>query len=161
MLRIRLSRIGKTNYPHYSVVVTEKTNPAIDGNFLEKLGTYSPVGPTPSFSVDLDRSRHWISKGARPTDTVARLLQKQGLEGMDRFVDFKKQYQIQNEKTRAAAAAAAEAAAKPAAAPAPESAPEPEAQAEQAPEVIQQEEKSEEPPEPATPESATEEVVSS
>ena len=92
MLMIRLSRTGKRNAPHYSIVVTEKTNPASDGNFVEKLGYYNPTGEQPVFEVAMDRVKHWISVGARPTETVGRLLKNAGLDGMEKFVDFKKQY---------------------------------------------------------------------
>src|SRR5690606_40364431 len=88
MLMIRLSRTGKTNFPYYSIVVTEKTNPANDGNFLEKVGTYSPTKKALDF--EKDRIEHWIKHGARPTETLARLLNKKGMTGMDRFVDLKK-----------------------------------------------------------------------
>lgn len=101
MLRIRLSRTGKKNFPHYSVVVTEKTNPASDGNFVEKLGTYSPIGDNASLTVDHERAKYWVSVGAQPTETVARLLVKDGLAEMKKFVDEKKQYKKKNKKAPA------------------------------------------------------------
>lgn len=101
MLMIRLSRSGRTNTPHYSVVVTEKSNAAIDGNFLEKLGDYSPTKST--FTFDKDRVQHWISKGAHPSETLARMLHKQGMAGMDRFVDLKKKFQTKSDRTAEAA----------------------------------------------------------
>jgi|CXWL01.1.fsa_nt_gi small subunit ribosomal protein S16 len=117
MLMIRLSRAGRTNLPHYSIVVTEKSNPASDGNFLEKVGVYTPTGKTPVFKFEKERIEYWISKGAHPTETLARLLHKQGLKGMDRFVDLKKKFQIKSGKEASAAAPAAPAApAEPAAA---------------------------------------------
>lgn len=101
MLMIRLSRSGRTNTPHYSVVVTEKSNAAIDGNFLEKLGDYSPTKST--FTYDKDRVLYWISKGAHPSETLARMFHKQGLAGMDRFVNLKKKFQIKSGKEGEAA----------------------------------------------------------
>lgn len=94
MLMIRLARVGRENKPHFAVVVTEKTNPSSDGNFLERVGFYSPAGKKPELNVKKDRIEYWISKGAKPTETMARLLNKQGFAGMDRFVDLKKRYQI-------------------------------------------------------------------
>lgn len=106
MLTIRLSRTGKTNEPHFSVVVTEKSNAAIDGNFLEKVGHYTGTGKTPSLHLEKERINYWISKGAKPSETLARMLHKQGFEGMSRFVDFKKKFQ---KKPKAAAEAKVEA----------------------------------------------------
>lgn len=113
MLRIRLSRTGKKNHPHYAVVVTEKTNPASDGNFVEKLGSYSPIGETATLTVDHERAKYWVSVGAQPTDTVARLLFKDGIKEMEKFVDATKKYNKRNKKApveepEAAAPAAAE-----------------------------------------------------
>lgn len=156
---IRLSRTGKRNAPHYSIVVTEKTNPASDGNFVEKLGYFNPTGETPVFEVNADRVKHWVSVGARPTETMARLLKKDGLDGMEKFFDEKKQYKKKPKKEpaeeEAPAAPAAEggedggeAAEAPAEAPAEEAAaeaPAEEAPAEEAPaeEAPAEEEKSE------------------
>lgn len=102
---IRLSRTGKKNAPFYSIVVTEKTNPSNDGNFLEKLGTYSPS--TKNISFKKDRIEHWVKHGARPTETMARLLNKQGFAGMDRFVDLKKQFKKKSDKVPEEASAPA------------------------------------------------------
>jgi small subunit ribosomal protein S16 len=118
MLRIRLARTGKKNHPHYAVVVTEKTNPASDGNFVEKLGSYSPIGDNPSFTVDHERAKYWVSVGAQPTETVARLLVKDGLPEMEKFYDKGKKYSKKNKK------APAEEEEAPADAPAEEAAPE-------------------------------------
>jgi small subunit ribosomal protein S16 len=110
MLRIRLSRTGKKNHPHYAIVVTEKTNPASDGNFVEKLGTYSPIGDNPSFTVDHERVKYWVSVGAQPTETVGRLLVKDGLPEMEKFYDKGKKYNKKNKKAPSEEAEAAPAA---------------------------------------------------
>jgi len=101
MLRIRLSRTGKKNHPHYAIVVTEKTNPASDGNFVEKLGYYAPIGDKPTISFEKDRILYWISVGAQPTETVARLLKKEGVVEMEKFVDWKKKYNKKPKKAPA------------------------------------------------------------
>lgn len=108
MLMIRLSRTGKNNFPYYSIFVTEKTNPSNDGNFLEKVGTYSPTKET--FTFDKERIQYWISKGAQVSETLARLLNKQGVAGMDRFVDLKKKFNKKSDKVAEAAPAEAPAA---------------------------------------------------
>jgi small subunit ribosomal protein S16 len=73
---IRLRREGSKNRPYYRIVVADSRSPR-DGKFIEILGTYDPkqTGQNSSFSVE--RVEHWISKGARPSDTVRSLIKKQ------------------------------------------------------------------------------------
>jgi len=72
---IRLRREGSKNRPYYRVVVTDSRSPR-DGKFIEILGTYDPkqTGQNSSFSVE--RAEYWISKGARPSDTVRSFIKK-------------------------------------------------------------------------------------
>ena len=73
MLMIRLSRIGKKKHPFYRVVVTEKARPR-NGRFVEIIGTYDP-GKNPSLvTLDQERVKYWLSKGAQPSDTVRSLI---------------------------------------------------------------------------------------
>jgi small subunit ribosomal protein S16 len=73
---IRLRREGSKNRPYYRIVVTDSRSPR-DGKFIEIIGTYDPklTGQNSSFSVE--RAEYWISKGARPSDTVRSLIKKQ------------------------------------------------------------------------------------
>ena len=75
MIAIRLTRKGSKKKPVYRVVVAEKTAPR-DGRFLEILGHYNPVPNPAEFQLDLERVNHWLSKGAKPSDTVRRLIEK-------------------------------------------------------------------------------------
>lgn len=75
MLRIRLTRMGAKKKPFYRVVVTERRQ-ARDGNFVEILGHYDPGHKPHSVVVDLDRVRHWMARGAQPSETVNSLLKK-------------------------------------------------------------------------------------
>ncbi len=73
---IRLRREGTRNAPFYRVVVADKRSPR-DGKFLELVGNYDPVKKSPdAFSVKMDRIEHWVSKGAKPTETVQSLMKK-------------------------------------------------------------------------------------
>jgi len=83
VLRIRLTRVGKRNNAHYRVVVAEHSRP-VKGKFLELLGTYSPAKK--DLVLNKERIAHWISHGAAPSQTVARLLKKDGMEGMEKFI---------------------------------------------------------------------------
>ena len=81
MLKIRLARGGAKKRPYYSIVVADSHSPR-DGRFIEKVGTYNPLlkkdDPT-RVVLKVERIQEWISKGAQPTDRVARELAKQGV----------------------------------------------------------------------------------
>lgn len=74
MVTIRLSRSGTKKRPFYRVVVTDARSPR-GGRFLENIGTFDPAKDG-SFTVDRDRLTYWTSKGARPSETVSRLIKK-------------------------------------------------------------------------------------
>lgn len=86
MLKIRLSRTGRKNFPSYRIVVAEHSAP-IKGKFLEVLGHYIPSREPKVFEYDEKKIREWISKGAKPTDTVAALLKRNGVSGMEIFME--------------------------------------------------------------------------
>jgi small subunit ribosomal protein S16 len=73
MLSIRMRRVGSKKRPFYRVVVTEARSPR-EGGFLEILGTYSPRTTPATVEVDVARVEHWISQGARPSDSVRTLM---------------------------------------------------------------------------------------
>ena len=78
MLKIRLRRTGAVQKAQYRVVVAESTSPR-DGAFVEIIGTYNPLTDPETFHVDSEKVKYWISKGAKPTDTVERLVKKAGI----------------------------------------------------------------------------------
>jgi small subunit ribosomal protein S16 len=76
-VRIRLTRVGATKQPTYRVVVADGRS-ARDGRAIETIGHYNPRMDPVEFVVDADKVKAWIAKGAQPSDTVARLLEKAG-----------------------------------------------------------------------------------
>ena len=76
LLSIRLSRIGKKKKPYYRVVVIERTRPR-DGRFVEIVGTYDPLKKPAEIKLDADRIKHWLGRGAQPSDTVRSFLRSQ------------------------------------------------------------------------------------
>lgn len=75
-VRIRLKRIGSRNDPVFRIVVADNRSPR-DGKCIEELGTYDPKkSADTNFTLDLDRAKHWISKGAQPSDTVASFIRR-------------------------------------------------------------------------------------
>lgn len=78
MLRIRLRRTGKKKQPSYRLVVADSRAPR-DGQFVETIGLYDPLTDPPTIRIKEDRARDWMSKGAQPSETVAKLMRRQGI----------------------------------------------------------------------------------
>ena len=75
-LKIRLARGGAKKRPFYRIVVADSRSPR-DGRFIERLGTYNPIlgGDHPDRVVlKEERIRHWLDRGALPSDRVAKFL---------------------------------------------------------------------------------------
>ncbi len=77
-VRIRLTRIGAHKQPAYRVVVADGRS-ARDGRAIETLGHYNPRTEPVEFSVDADKAKAWLAKGAQPSDTVLRLFKQAGI----------------------------------------------------------------------------------
>ncbi len=73
MLMIRLARFGAKKKPSYRVVVMDKDK-ARNSSAVEVVGYYNPVTQPATVNLKYERVAHWLSVGARPSDTVARLL---------------------------------------------------------------------------------------
>jgi small subunit ribosomal protein S16 len=67
--------MGAKKKPFYRVVVMERRQ-ARDGKFVEIVGHYNPKANPPLIELKMDRVRHWLARGAQPTDTVNSLLKK-------------------------------------------------------------------------------------
>lgn len=78
MLRIRLRRVGKKKRPAYRMVVADSRAPR-DGAFIETLGLYDPLTNPATVQIDEEKARKWLQQGAKPSETVAKLLVRQGL----------------------------------------------------------------------------------
>ena len=76
MLKIRLSMGGAKKRPVYKIVVADSRFPR-DGRFIEKVGFFNPLLPKTKkerVKLEAERIKHWISKGAKPTLRVSRIL---------------------------------------------------------------------------------------
>jgi small subunit ribosomal protein S16 len=76
MLKIRLSLGGAKKRPVYKIVIADSRFPR-DGRFIEKVGFFNPLLPKEKkerINLEVDRIKHWISKGAKPTLRVSRIL---------------------------------------------------------------------------------------
>jgi small subunit ribosomal protein S16 len=74
-LKIRLSRFGTKNEPHYRVAVTEARSRR-DGDAVEYPGAYNPNAKGNPLTIKLDRYDYWLSQGAKPSDTVHSLVKR-------------------------------------------------------------------------------------
>lgn len=76
MVKIRLQRAGKKKAPFYHIVVADSKSPR-DGKIIEKIGTYNPMVEPSELNLDKEKVAEWIKNGAKPTDTVKRLIEKE------------------------------------------------------------------------------------
>lgn len=79
MIKIRLARHGAKKRPFYRIVVANAEAPR-DGSFIEKVGTYDPVANPAKISLNTERIQYWLGQGAVPTDTVANIFKKEGVQ---------------------------------------------------------------------------------
>jgi small subunit ribosomal protein S16 len=77
-VHIRLTRVGATKQPTYRFVVADSRN-ARGGRSLDTLGHYNPRTDPIEIKVDEAKAKEWLSKGAQPSDTVARLFRRVGV----------------------------------------------------------------------------------
>jgi small subunit ribosomal protein S16 len=77
-VKLRLTRVGSKKNPVYRIVAADSRSPR-DGKFLEIVGRYNPQTDPSTIELDEEKVRDWLSKGAQPSETVARLLKAKGV----------------------------------------------------------------------------------
>ena len=82
-VKIRLSRVGAKKQPTYRVVVAEERSKR-DGRIVEKIGHYDPRTDPPTVVLNEERTKYWLSVGARPTDALGPILKQAGIS--DKYV---------------------------------------------------------------------------
>jgi small subunit ribosomal protein S16 len=70
-----MRRVGSKKKPFFRVVVTEARS-KVESDFVENLGTYNPRSKPAQVNINKERVQHWLSKGARPSDSVRTLIAK-------------------------------------------------------------------------------------
>ena len=76
---IRMKRGGRKHAPYYRMVVVDSRSRTL-GREVDLIGYYHPCArPEPKVEVDADKALHWLSSGARPSDTVRDILSKKGI----------------------------------------------------------------------------------
>lgn len=76
-VKLRLMRMGKKKQPTYRVVAADSRSPR-DGRFIEIVGTYEPRAEPSVVKIDNDKAVRWLAQGAKPTETVEKLLKISG-----------------------------------------------------------------------------------
>ena len=74
MVKIRLQREGKIKAPFYHIVVAD-SRVSRDGKIIEQIGTYDPMTKPSTVVLDKEKVAQWIKNGAKPTDTVKKLIE--------------------------------------------------------------------------------------
>ena len=75
-VKLRLTRGGRKKTPFYHIVAADERSPR-DGRYIEKIGYYNPLvkrGEEGRLVWNTDRVNHWLSVGAQPTTTVAKMI---------------------------------------------------------------------------------------
>ncbi|HLZ55968.1 MAG TPA: 30S ribosomal protein S16 [Ktedonosporobacter sp.] len=78
-VKIRLTRTGKKKAPSYRVVVADSRSPR-DGRIIENIGWYNPLVEPSAIHIDEEKALKWLKNGAQPTDSVASLLKRAGIQ---------------------------------------------------------------------------------
>jgi small subunit ribosomal protein S16 len=73
MLSIRMTRMGSKKKPYFRLVVSEGRS-ALQSRFVESLGTYNPRTKPAKVEINRERVQYWLTKGAKPSDSVRTLL---------------------------------------------------------------------------------------
>ncbi len=77
-VKLRLTRVGSKKNPVYRIVAADSRSPR-DGKFLEIVGRYNPQTDPSTIELKEERIKDWLSKGATPSGTVAKLLKAKGI----------------------------------------------------------------------------------
>ncbi|MEI6447237.1 MAG: 30S ribosomal protein S16 [Actinomycetes bacterium] len=78
-VRLRLTRVGNRKNPIWRVVAADQRS-ARDGRIIELLGTYNAQTDPSTITLDEERVKDWMAKGAQPTAAVKRLMRIQGID---------------------------------------------------------------------------------
>lgn len=75
-----MKKTGRRNRPCFRISVADRRSPR-DGRTLDTLGLYDPVAPDAEkqITLDVEKAKDWISRGAQPSDTVRSIFKRQGV----------------------------------------------------------------------------------
>ena len=108
-LKIRLARGGAKKRAYYRIVIADSRSPR-DGRFIERVGAYDPLKKKDDpgrVTLDTEKVKAWLAKGAQPTDRVLRFLDAAGVKKREARNNPEKAVPRKERKAAAEAAAAA------------------------------------------------------
>jgi small subunit ribosomal protein S16 len=70
--------VGSKKNPIWRVVVADQRSPR-DGRVIETIGRYNAQTQPSEIVIDEERARHWLERGAQPSETVRKLLRTKGI----------------------------------------------------------------------------------
>ncbi len=87
MLTIRFARHGRKKQAFFKIVAAEKSR-AVQKKYITELGFYNPLadGGNGLCKVDAVTIKKYISNGAQVSQSVARLLVKNGINEAEKFI---------------------------------------------------------------------------
>jgi len=97
-VKIRMTRMGRKKAPYYRVIVADSQYQR-DGRFLEILGYYHPLKKEgeDQLKVNEDKALLWLSRGAKPSDTVRSILSRLGI--MKKYHDIQEKNRMSKKQT--------------------------------------------------------------
>ena len=78
MVKIRPTRMGDKKSPFYRIIVADSRAPR-DGKFIDIVGTYNPLSEPAEIKIDAEKAKHWLTVGAKPSDTVKAMFVNAGI----------------------------------------------------------------------------------
>jgi small subunit ribosomal protein S16 len=78
MLAIRMQRTGRSGHAQFRVIVQDSRFSPTRGRVVSYIGSYNPH--TKTAQIDSEKAAKYLESGAQPSDTVARLLKKEGIK---------------------------------------------------------------------------------
>jgi small subunit ribosomal protein S16 len=79
MVKIRMMRIGSKKNAHYRMVAVDSRTRR-SGDYLELIGYYDPTERVAEpLRIDAEKAKQWLDKGAQPSETALKLLEKVGV----------------------------------------------------------------------------------
>jgi len=105
MVKIRLKRLGRKHRPFYRIIVTDIRNRR-DGAPLMELGYYNPISK--ELKLDKKTAMDWIAKGAQPSDSALRLINKADENGQLIVLEVAKKEKLSKKAAEKAKALAAQ-----------------------------------------------------
>lgn len=75
-VKMRLTRMGDKKSPFYRIIITDGRK-ARDGEYIDQVGSFDPTTEPKTVTLEKEKAKDWLAKGAQPSLTVRNLLIEQ------------------------------------------------------------------------------------